>query len=187
MNCLECGKNLIGSHRNRRYCSRRCQNRKFLRRFDKHCIKCGIAYKASEKSKFCSQSCSASSRADHLKKIQEAHRKYPKIEGLNRCQIYRKFNPEKGRDELTRDNIKRVLLIQFLGGKCVECGYEKDIRALQLDHIHNDGKEDRKRPGRSGKVCRYYVKNMEIAKNILQVLCANCHSIKTMKTYRDRK
>jgi len=114
--------------------------------------------------------------------MQQAQRKYPKIEGLNRCQIFRKFNPDKGREQLSRDNMKRVVVIQFLGGACIECGYSSDIRALQLDHIHNDGYEDRRKKGRAGKVYRYYVDRLEEAKVNLQVLCANCHSIKTSIT-----
>ncbi len=131
--------------------------------------------------KFCSSSCSAKSRSDHLNKIQQARRKYPLIDGLNRCQIFRKFNPEKNREELHRDNLKRGILIQHLGGKCCVCGYDKDLRALQLDHIHGDGKKDRIRVG--NKIARYYIKNLDEAKEKLQVLCSNCHSIKTHENH----
>lgn len=145
------------------------------------CGFCNVEFVGRKNQKFCCRSCSASTRADHMNKIQQARRKYPKIEGLNRCQIYRRFNPEKNREELSKDNIKRVVLIQFLGGKCCKCGYDADIRALQIDHINGDGYIDRKTHGRSGKVYRYYVKNLEECKGILQVLCANCHAIKSIE------
>lgn len=61
----------------------------------------------------------------------------------------------------------------MLGGVCVRCGYS-DTRALQVDHINADAKEDRLKKGTS-----YYY---NIQKNILsgryQVLCANCNVIK---------
>jgi 5-methylcytosine-specific restriction endonuclease McrA len=78
-----------------------------------------------------------------------------------------------------RDKRDRKFLIDFLGGKCAGCGYSKDIRALQLDHKNSDGKKDRDRLG--NRVTRYYVKHLEEAKEKLQVLCANCNTIKRIQ------
>lgn len=184
MNCKYCNIEFLSNHRNRQYCSITCRNYFHMIKFDLQCEFCKKKYMGRRSQKFCSQTCSAKSRTDHLNKMHIACRKYPKIEGLNRCQIYRIFNQEKGREELHRDNIKRTILIQYLGGKCCRCGYENDIRALQLDHIHGDGNIDRKRKGRCGKIYRYYVKNeltLKEAENTLQVLCANCHAIKTIE------
>jgi hypothetical protein len=148
-----------------------------LKIHSKLCNFCKKQFKARKTQKYCTGSCSAKNRMEHLTKIHEAKRKYPKIEGLNRLQIYRKFNPEKNLYYLHRDSMKRIVVIQYLGGKCIRCGYDIDIRALQLDHIKGDGKEDRKRLG--SRICRYYVNNLEEAKQKLQVYCANCHAIKT--------
>ena len=77
--------------------------------------------------------------------------------------------------------IKRKELMEILGGmKCCQCG-NNDFRVLQLDHIIGDGYLDKVRfYGISGKL-RYYIKNPEKAKKELQVLCANCHTIKTFE------
>lgn len=179
--CLKCGKKFICKSLKAKWCSIKCgsknayENTKKL----KECLQCGKEFFGKVNKRYCSGKCVGVKRVDHLKKIHEANRKYPKIQGLNRCQIFRKFNQEKQREELHRDAIKRVVLIQYLGGKCSRCGYEKDIRALQLDHIHSDGKKDRSKEKRKGKVYRYYVNHLEESEKVLQVLCANCHCIKT--------
>lgn len=187
--CQKCNAEFECKSLKAKWCSISCGGRsRYNKNILKNCIQCGKEFFGKKNKKFCSGKCIAHKRCDHLKKIHDAKRKYPKIEGLNRCQIYRRFNPEKNREELNKDNIKRVILIQYLGGKCCKCDYNADIRALQLDHIHGDGYIDRKSKGKSGKVYRYYVKNLEESKNVLQVLCANCHSIKSIENRdHDRK
>jgi hypothetical protein len=69
----------------------------------------------------------------------------------------------------------RALGIRAYGGACVCCG-ERDISFLQLDHVHNDGAEERRRTKRSpwalaraqGYPPRY------------QLLCANCNMAKEL-------
>lgn len=57
---------------------------------------------------------------------------------------------------------------------CILCGYN-DIRALQVDHINNDGEEHRKIiPGKH--LYPWIIKN-NFPKD-LQILCANCNNIK---------
>lgn len=62
----------------------------------------------------------------------------------------------------------RARLITALGGRCVwsGCGID-DPEMLQLDHINNDGTQKR------GVPFDYYLRHLELAKTILQVLCAN--------------
>lgn len=181
MLCFYCKKEFVSHHGNTKFCSKNCRSLIHTVKHKKICSFCNKKFIGRKNQKFCTLTCSASSRADHLNKIHEVRRKYPKIEGLNFCQVYRRFNPEKGREELSKDNIKRVVLIQYLGGKCAKCGYQDDIRALQLDHIKGDGFKDRKEKNKAGKVYRYYTKNLEECIGILQVLCANCHAIKSIE------
>lgn len=69
----------------------------------------------------------------------------------------------------------RLKCVEGLGGRCVTCGYDADIRALQIDHVKGDGSEHRKKF--SGGA--YY---LNVLKNLLsgrfQILCANCNMIK---------
>lgn len=73
---------------------------------------------------------------------------------------------------------KRIFAIEKLGGKCVHCG-NSDDRVLEIDHVLPLSKEEEKR------IHAHYV-----FKEILehdtpglkyQLLCANCHKIKTIE------
>ena len=67
---------------------------------------------------------------------------------------------------------RRIEVLLALGPKCVDCGYI-DIRALEIDHIYNNGAEHRK----AGRGTTYY-KSMLDNLDEYQVLCSNCNQIK---------
>jgi len=71
----------------------------------------------------------------------------------------------------------RILLLELLGNKCIRCGFS-DSRALQFDHINDDGYLDRKLLKNAQGILLYYYKHQEEAKNKLQIMCANCNWIK---------
>ena len=75
---------------------------------------------------------------------------------------------------------QKTKLFNLLGGKkCVDCGYDKDVRALQFDHIADDGHNTRRKKGQSDQTrYAYWLRNPELAKKKLQVLCSNCNQIK---------
>ena len=149
----------------------------------KECATCLRSFQGEKRRVCCSRGCAAKFRG----KTRRYARKYPKIEGLTRGQIFRKFNPEKVAQDLHRDVFKRLIVIDHLGSKCCRCGYEEDIRALELDHKNNDGYLDRKKVGRKGKIYRYYSKNLKEAEEVLQVLCSNCNKIKQIEQKEFRK
>ena len=61
--------------------------------------------------------------------------------------------------------------------ECKTCGYDKNINALQLDHIKGGGNVSRKKMGNGGWA--YYKKLKEAGyPKGYQVLCANCNVIK---------
>lgn len=82
----------------------------------------------------------------------------------------------------------RYQLFDVLGHTCVKCGFV-DKRALQIDHINGGGMEDRKNKGSATAMYKYYVEHPELAKERLQVLCANCNWIKRSewKEYPNQK
>jgi 5-methylcytosine-specific restriction endonuclease McrA len=90
---------------------------------------------------------------------------------------WEKENPEKHREITRRSHAKRLIevrqqAIACLGGMCTHCQC-KDIRCLQIDHIVPlQGKE------RIGTMVLYRSVVRGLKEN-LQVLCANCHAIKT--------
>jgi hypothetical protein len=68
----------------------------------------------------------------------------------------------------------RAEALASLGGACVRCGID-DLRVLHIDHIHGGGRVEKRKIGDSA-----------IHRKILagdtapyQILCANCHNIKT--------
>jgi 5-methylcytosine-specific restriction endonuclease McrA len=66
-----------------------------------------------------------------------------------------------------------------LGRKCAICGYDADERALQIDHVRNNGNEHRRihRPG-TVQYIRDIEKSIDNGENAYQILCANCNAIK---------
>lgn len=75
-------------------------------------------------------------------------------------------------------NPKREALIEILGGHtCKDCGIS-DHRVLEIDHVFGNGKE---MPLSKTGILQYYIENPDIAYEELQVLCANCHKIKSLE------
>ena len=73
---------------------------------------------------------------------------------------------------------ERESLMKILGGAtCIKCGFS-DVRALQFEHIHDDGHIDKKRFTRRDQFMRFYIENPSRARETLQVYCANCNQIK---------
>jgi hypothetical protein len=72
----------------------------------------------------------------------------------------------------------RRALIEEMGGKCVACGYDKDWRALQIDHIHGDGATERRA---SGNVRTALFKKIRANLERYALLCANCNQIKRIE------
>lgn len=68
----------------------------------------------------------------------------------------------------------KLALIEELGGRCVECGFD-DIRALDIDHI--DPKK--KTTHRTGYTWGRRIKDWLANKGNLRLLCANCRRIHT--------
>lgn len=97
--------------------------------------------------------------------------------------LARKDDPDFKRFKLNVDSNYRIRLrisiMDIIGGrKCIMCGFDKDLRALQLDHINSGGNKEYKFFKGNTKMYRYYAKNPEVARIKLQVLCANCNCIK---------
>lgn len=104
----------------------------------------------------------------------EEHREYIK----NKSKEWNKNNKDRVNAGVKRRRMEaREKLLDYLGRKCVICGYN-DVRALVFDHINNDGHIHRKKHGNTSNEYIRYSKDLEYAKTIIQVLCANCNTIK---------
>ncbi len=116
---------------------------------------------------------------DKIKRNQDRHEKTKKrIE--NKKQYKKTHQKEFKQYNLKSMNNLRVKLFELLGCICKNCGFS-DKRALQFDHINGGGTKQRRELKSQTQVYRFYVKNPQLAKQQLQVLCANCNFIKEMK------
>jgi hypothetical protein len=70
--------------------------------------------------------------------------------------------------------------------KCRRCN-ESDWRCLQLDHVNGGGSYFRKKIGGQSSMYSFYIRNPVIAKQELQVLCANCNIKKRYESGENRK
>jgi hypothetical protein len=75
----------------------------------------------------------------------------------------------------------RITLLALIGNKCARCGFS-NTRALEIDHIDNDGSIERKKFGHYRAEWNYYIKNPDEIPNSLQILCCNCNKIKYFET-----
>ena len=112
----------------------------------------------------------------------ESWRAYYKTHSKERIHYnteWRKRNPQKVRDASKRryTELRQKVLTKF-GRKCLTCGFT-DVRALQIDHVNNDGSLERKKFGRGGTrtFLRIVLKDTE---GRYQLLCANCNFIKRL-------
>src|SRR3990167_10216196 len=69
-------------------------------------------------------------------------------------------------------------LLMELGGKCRICLSDK-FEDIEIDHIYNDGAEERAKYGGGDKILTFYLSNIELAFRRLQPLCKRCHDTKT--------
>jgi hypothetical protein len=93
---------------------------------------------------------------------------------------YRRRNKEHINDWYSRRRAElKKLLFARLGNVCKHCGF-KDVRALQIDHIHGGGKKD------IGKGYGYkrFIKLLALInlEELYQLLCANCNWIKSYES-----
>lgn len=71
---------------------------------------------------------------------------------------------------------RRKEIFNHYGNKCSVCGFD-DIRALAIDHVNNNGAEERRKW--RGKMDFFYKKIIDDGfPSDYQILCANCNSIK---------
>ena len=107
----------------------------------------------------------------------ELHNERSKQSRLKHREDHKEKNNERNRVDLAR---WKSLAIAALGGVCVRCGYNADIRALQIDHINSDGRDERAEM-RDNQRKLYRLISELGSQGRYQVLCANCNQIKRME------
>jgi hypothetical protein len=127
---------------------------------------------------------------DHtLQRGREYHQKYYQEHHEQELARRRKYRSEHKEQELAdrvrRHNAQRRTLrdqiLDILGRKCVRCGYDTDVRALQIDHVNGGGSQERKKLVFGIPYYRRILECVQANSGEYQVLCANCNVIKRME------
>ena len=71
-----------------------------------------------------------------------------------------------------RRKVKREVITAY-GGGCNACG-ERDPATLSIDHIFDDGAEERRRGGGAGRDLYTWLRRHGFPKDRYQLLCMNC-------------
>lgn len=75
---------------------------------------------------------------------------------------------------------RKTAVIAMLGGACEHCG-NNDPRVLEIDHVVPLRRPERtKNSGDAGSELWRRVLTGRVARDNVQLLCANCHAIKTL-------
>jgi 5-methylcytosine-specific restriction endonuclease McrA len=74
--------------------------------------------------------------------------------------------------------VERDGTFEKLGGKCVVCN-NNDYRVLEIDHVKAIRRKPNDGSAESGTRLRQRIHNGSRTISNLQLLCANCHTIKT--------
>ena len=148
-----------------------------------NCVKCGRETKNPKFcSKYCSNSYNNSLSPKRIKKVKEKTTRIRKNKSCCRCGTpFVKEEFYTGSNEYyckncfksytnNRRKIEKQKCVDYLGGKCVVCGYDRNIKALQFHHLNPKDKEF----GISEKSNLLFAKaKEELDKCIL--VCSNCH------------
>jgi len=103
--------------------------------------------------------------------------RYSQNPASKKMRDYRKKHPEYTERRKAMNRNRRLKLLDSLGErKCVRCGYDKDIRALHIGH-KNGGAYLQRRNMNMQTMYMFYLRNLDIAKMDLEVICANCNAI----------
>lgn len=65
----------------------------------------------------------------------------------------------------------KVLLVEYKGGKCEDCGYNKCVEALQFHHID----PSKKNFGIATKMYSLALETLKKEVDQCRLICANCH------------
>ena len=74
----------------------------------------------------------------------------------------------------------KIKCVEYLGGKCVNCGFDKHLAALQFHH-RNSNNKDFLISSINTKSWKLIIEEL----NKCDLLCANCHAVKHSTNYDD--
>lgn len=110
---------------------------------------------------------------------------FPKYKYMTECYEnlpdFKKEQIKALQREYTKKTKEKIFKI--LGRVCVKCGFDNPL-ALQVDHVFGDGFKSRKKfkSGYRGISINQKLYAIQKSRERFQILCANCHQIKTFES-----
>ncbi len=125
---------------------------------------------------------------------QTYHQKHPGLKAKwNKDWIANNSERYNASKFIYRERLKREVFEHYGHGvvECVQCGFSQ-LDALCLDHINNDGAEQRRLLGISSRGSNSGQRTYEALKKAdypegIQILCANCNMIKELERKRQKR
>jgi hypothetical protein len=117
------------------------------------------------------------------KKWYESNKEHARKCKRENMRKYRAENPEKynAQSRAAKKRIKDAVFAKY-GTACTRCGF-KDVRALTLDHVLNNGAKERAEIGERG----VYKRAIEGHESEYQILCMNCQFIKRVEARHENQ
>lgn len=105
----------------------------------------------------------------------EVERKAARVKATLKCRAKKKNEYNTYMREYHQESYRtlRDEVLEKLGNKCTKCGFDKDWRALQIDHINGKGRKERRKIG-----WRIFFMKILNGDTNYQLLCANCNYVK---------
>ena len=96
----------------------------------------------------------------------------------NKCKQKAHWNKVKKQNntyhsQTIRSYVRKLELIEMSGGKCMECGYNKNIAAL---HLHHRDVNEKEFPLDARSLSNRSWDRLLVEYNKCDLLCGNCHS-----------
>lgn len=75
--------------------------------------------------------------------------------------------------KIQREALRKDVIIKY-GSRCVKCGFDSDLRILQIDHINGGGHREKQQLSFMTRLKKVFADTQ----GLYQVLCPNCNMIK---------
>lgn len=163
MICEYCKKEYVGERKERRFCGRSC----------------AATFGAIGKRKWNTEEEQRLHKNALIRGWYQRNKPAARAKKAAQMRAAREKNPHAFRERARVRKAKtRAALLAFYGDKCARCGFT-DRRALTLDHVLNNGSEERRKMSQPGIYRRALMVEFRAE---YQTLCMNCQFIKRVES-----
>ena len=120
-------------------------------------------------------------RINHPKKYKDGRKRWTEPRRIAYMKEYMKTVYHERKKDCDRNYQRKIKteIRELLGNKCCICGYSG--LALQVDHVNNNGAEERKKHGAGSSYWCKILREVRNSSKDYQLLCANCNMEKELR------